>query len=342
MPTRHRLLAPLLVALVVGACGGSVTSPVGPATDPTSEEPEEAGMDDGDDTTLLSPCTPADGVEQRTVVEATGPRPSPATIDAALEDRPDLAQLLASLEHDGVSSEDARHEAYAQVVGMQLFEDLQDQPGYVPGRIARPTRGEPFLAAFSGEVPDGFDPSSHELESYGLEVITGAPGFDQGLIETVGRAAEEAGLRVVDVTDDIWTGTVEVAVLKATPEQVAAFEAALEDPTRGCLVQVPPDLPCNDDVVAAAQAEAVRQGEVITGGTESQAAADTVRRSHLGMDVEASQQKAADEQRGWRIVAEDGVEHAVTADLNPGRLNVTACQGVVVEAFVEGVESDEG
>ena len=86
-------------------------------------------------------------------------------------------------------------------------------------------------------------------------------------------------------------------------------------------------------------ARADRQGQVVRGGTESQEAAQAVTRSHLGLTADRSEAKAAEEQRAWRIGAADGIGRDLTADLAPGRLTVTLCRGVVVEANLEGVGS---
>lgn len=358
---RHRMVAALVVAVVLAACGAAgdgprgadpgtgtasdaaqrdATTPSSPSASPTPARGDAPTTEpDEDDREVLSDCSPASGSSTRTVVGSDGPRPDEAVVDAALRDRPDLGQFVAALESEGVSSTDARHEAYAQVLAQQFLDDASSLAGYVEASIARATRGEPFSISFDGPVPDGFDPPVDELSSYGLEVTTGAAGVDEDLARVIFDAAQRVDLLVRNVVDDATAGTFTVEVVEATAAQVADFEAALADPERVCVVRVPPDERCDDEVVADAQERAERQGEVIAGGTESEEAAAAVARSHLGLTAEESEAKAAEEQRGWRIGAEEGVGRALTADLSPGRMTVVVCRGVVVAASIEGVDA---
>lgn len=323
-----RLLAvAALVAVLGAACGGSA--------DPV------AGIDDAD---VLSPCAPASDGETTTLVEATGARPPVQDMEAAIGDNPDAQFIVEQHERDGVSREDAVHAMYAQVVGDRLLAEARRLPGFVAGAYAQPLEGVPFRLSFSGAVPDEFDPAAHDLGSFGLEVTTGAAGFDADAFTAAYEAAREVGIRVVSGSGDETTGTGRIEVIDATPQQVTAWEAAVDDPSRWCLVRAPRTVPCSEDVIADARARADRQGEVIPHGGEDTAPtaeqAETIRRSYLGLPLDQATDKASQEAREVRVVIEDGVQLGRDGDLVPGRINLTVCQSTVVDAEVEAITTE--
>lgn len=326
-----RLLAlTVLLATAAAACGGS------DAIEPI------AGIDDSD---VLSPCTPAGGGETTTLVEPTGARPPLEEMEAAIADNPDARFMVEQQQADGASHEDAVHQMYGQVVGDRLLADARQLPGFVTGAYARPETGEPFELAFSGPLPEELDPSRYDLGSYGLEVTTGASGFDHDAFGAAFEAARLVGMDVVSGSGDEVTGTGRIEVVDATPEQVAAWEQSVEDPSRWCLVRAPRTVACDDRVVADARARAERQGEVIPHRGEDSAPtaedAETVVRSYLGLSSEDAMDKAAEERREARVVVRDGVQLGRTDDLVPGRINLTTCQSTVVAADVEGIASSD-
>jgi hypothetical protein len=313
------LILAVVVATTGTACGGSSGM-------------EALGViDDGD---VLSACTPAEGAETVTLVEPTAERPPLEEMEAAIADNPDAQFMVEQVQADGGSYEDAVHQMYGQVVGDRLLVDARRLPGFVTGAYARPETGEPFELAFSGPLPDEFDPARYDLGSYGLEVATGASGFDHDAFSAAFEAAREVGIRVVSGSGDEVTGTGTIEVIDATPEQVAAWEQAVEDPSRWCLVRAARTVACDDRVVADARARAERSGEVMPhddGAAAPTAEAETLRRSYLGLSLEEAEDKAAREGREVRVVIEDGVELGRTSDLVPGRLDLTICQGTVVD-----------
>lgn len=322
------LILAVVLATTGAACGGS--SGIGPL----------AGTDDRD---VLSPCTPAGGGETTTLVEPTDERPPLEEMEAAIADNPDAQFMVDQAQDDGGSYEDAVHQMYGQAVGDRLLADARELPGFVTGAYARPEAGEPFQLAFSGPLPDEFDPGSYDLGSYGLEVTTRAAGFDHDAFSAAFEAAREVGIRVVSGSGDEVTGTGRIEVIDATPEQVAAWEQRVEDPSRWCLVRAPRAVACDDEVVAEADRQAEPAREVIPHGGEDTAPtaeeAETIGRSYLGLSLDEATDKAAQEGREARVVVEDGVQLGRTDDLVPGRINLTVCQATVVDADVEGINA---
>ena len=320
------MVAGLALAVLAGACG---------PTDGVSIEP----LGDGSSGDVLSSCEPASGQETTTLVAAGGDLPPVATMEEAVAGNPDAAFMVEQRQADGISREDALHEMYAQVVGEQLLTDAQRLPGFVTGAYARPESGEPFQLAFSGSVPDELDPDAYDLGSFGLEVTSGAAGFDHDAFAAAYDAARAAGMQTVSGSGDDTTGTGTIEVIDATPEQVAAWEQAVEDPSRWCLVRAPRAVACDDAVIADARGRADRQGEVLPneqreGGPTAQRA-EQVRRSYLGLTLQQAEDKAAEEDRAVRVMTQDGVEFAVTDDLQPGRLSLTICNGIVVDTLMD-------
>lgn len=311
-----------VLGLVASACGGSPGATVDPVA---GDQP-------------LSSCAPSDTAETTTLVEANGQRPPVATMEEALAGLPDAEFMLEEMEGEGVSRADALHRMYAQVVGDQLLADARALPGFVTGAYAQPLEGEPFQLSFSGPVPEELDLAAHDLASFGLEVTTGAAGFDHDAMAAAVEAADEAGMHVVSGSGDEVTGTARIEVIDATAEQVATWEQSLDDPTRWCLVRAPRSVPCDDTVVAGAEDRADRQGEVVanqTDGAPTPQRADEVRRTYLGLTLEAARAKAAQEGRAVRVVVQDGVSLGSEDDLQSGRLNLTVCQEVVVDTRMD-------
>lgn len=316
----------LCVALLTAACGGTRDRTVG-------------ALGDGSDDDVLSSCEPVDGSDTTTVVEPSGQRPPVAVMEEAIGENPDAEFMVEDLQAEGRSREDALHAMYAQVVGQRLFADATQLPGYVTGAYARPLEGQPFRLSFSEVVPEELDPDAYDLDSFGLEVTTGAVGYDHEAMAAAIDAAGEAGMHTVSGSGDEVTGTARIEVLDATPEQVAAWEQAIEDPSRFCLVRAARSVPCDDSVIAEAEERAARQGEVLPNrqGDEPSTSprAEEVRRSYLGLTLEASREKAAQEDRTVRVVVQDGVPLGQTDDLVSGRLSLTVCNGVVVDAEMD-------
>ena len=144
---------------------------------------------------------------------------------------------------------------------------------------------------------------------------------------------------MVSGSGDEVTGTGTIEVIDATPEQVGAWEQAVENPSLWCMVRAPRTVPCDDAVVADAQQRAERQGAVMPHGGEDAAPtpeqAEAISRSYLGLTVDEAMDKAAEESREARVVVEDGVQLGSEDDLVPGRVNLTVCQSTVVEVEVE-------
>ncbi len=247
--------------------------------------------------------------------------------------------MLEQMQEEGRSREDALHTLYAQVVGNRLFEDARQLPGFVTGAYARPGSNEPFELSFAGDVPEDLDPDAYDLGSFGLEVTAGAAGLDHEAMAAAHEAAVEVGMQPVSGSGDETTGTGRIEVVDATPEQVAAWEQAVDDPERWCLVLAPRTVPCDDTVIADARARADRQGEVLpnqqTDDEPTTERAEEVRRSYLGLTLDAAEDKAAQEDRAVRVTVQDGVQLASTDDLQPGRLSLTVCQGVVVDTLMD-------
>ena len=65
------------------------------------------------------------------------------------------------------------------------------------------------------------------------------------------------------------------------------------------------------------------------------ARADEVRRSYLGLRLQAAEDKAAEEDRAVRVTARECVQLGSTHDLRPGRLSLTICDGVVVDTRMD-------
>lgn len=321
------------VSLLAAACGGVQ----GVSQDPLGDTSTGLGDTPADD--VLSTCEPAGDQETTTLVEAGGELPPVATMEQAVAGNPDATFMVEQLQDEGRSREDALHQMYAQVVGEHLFSDVQQWPGYVTGAYANPEAGEPFQLSFSGQVPEDLDPDAYDLASYGLEVTTGAAGFDDDATATAFDAARDVGMQPVSGSGDETTGTGRIEVIDATPEQVAAWEQALDDPSRWCLVRAHRSVACDDDVVADAEERAERQGEVLPNrqgdGEPTPERAEQVRRSYLGLALEAAEEKAAREQRAVRVTVRDGVALGTTEDLQPGRLSLTVCNGIVVDTLMD-------
>lgn len=336
MHTRPTVMLAAVAVLAVGCGGVGVTvDPGGSGTDAPTAGGTSAPSDD-----VLSPCQPVTGEQvTTTLVEADGPRPSVADMEAALADNPDAEFIVEDLEAQGHAREDALHDVYAQVVGQRLFADVEGMPGYVTGAFARPLEGEPFRLSFSGDVPDELDTEAYELGSFGLEVTTGAGGFDPDAFSAAFEAARQVGIEAVSGSGDETTGTGTIEVIDATPEQVAAWEDAVDDPSRWCLVRAPRTVDCDDDVVAAAEERAERRGEVLPNeqrdGEPTAERAEEVRRSYLGLSLAEAEAKADDEDRTVRVTTKDGVQLASTDDLQAGRLSLTLCRGVVVDTVMD-------
>lgn len=322
----RRAAGVFVAALLLAACAGNG----GVTVDPLSDVPDDD---------VLSPCEPASGVETVTLVEGDGPRPPVEVMEEAIAGHPDFEYVVEEAEAEGRSREDALHDMYAQVVGDRLFADARQLPGFITGAYARPSEDEPFQLSFSGDVPEEFDPDSYDLDSFGLEVTTGAAGLDHEAMTAAVDAASEIGMRMVSASGDEVTGTARIEVIDPTPEQVQAWEDAVEDPSRWCLVRAERVVACDDEVIAEAEQRAERQGEVMpneqTDEPPTRERAEEVRRSYLGLTLEEAREKAELENRQVRVVIEDGVPLGVTDDLVPGRLDLTVCQDVVVDARME-------
>lgn len=325
VPTR-RMAAGFVLAVVTVACG---------TTDGVVVE-SLAGGSTGD---LLSPCEPVGGQQTTTLVEPSGERPPVAVMEEAIAGNPDHAFVIEQRQADGAAYEDALHEMYAQAVGEQLLADAQQLPGFVTGAYARPEGGEPFRLSFSGPVPDELDPGAYDLGSFGLEVTAGAAGFDHEAFAAAFDAARDVGMQPVSGSGDETAGTGRIEVLDATPDQVATWEAAVDDPSRWCLVRAPRTVACDGTVVDQARQRADRQGEVLPNaqseGEPTAERAEEVRRSYLGLTLQQAKDKAAQEGRTVRVTTRDGVELGSNDDLQPGRLSLTICQGIVVDTLMD-------
>lgn len=324
VPIRTTVAAAAVALLAVACSGGGVS------VEPLDDTPTED---------VLSSCEPAGEQETTTLVEASAELPPVATMEAAVATNPDAEFMVEQLQDEGASREDALHRMYAQVVGQQLLADAQQLPGFVTGAYARPERGEPFLLSFSGAVPEELDPGAHDLGSFGLEVTTGAAGFDAEAMTAAYDAAREVGMQPVSGSGDETTGTGRIEVIDATSEQVAAWEQAVDDPSRWCLVLAPRSVPCDDSVIADAEQRADRQGEVLANqqgdGEPTAERAEQVRRSYLGLTLQVAEDKAAEEGRGVRVTVQDGVQLGSDDDLQPGRLSLTVCNGIVVDTRMD-------
>lgn len=314
------------VALLAGACGDAG----GVSVDPLGDRPPED---------VLSSCEPAGDQETTTLVEVGGQLPPVARMEAAVADNPDAEFMVEQLQDEGAAREDALHKMYAQVVGQRLFADAQQLPGFVTGAYARPEGGEPFQLSFSGRVPEELDPDAYDLASFGLQVTNGAAGLDHEAMAAAYDAAREVGMQPVSGSGDETAGTGRIEVIDATPEQVAAWEQAVDDPSRWCLVRAQRSVPCDDSVIAEAQQRADRQGEVLPNqqgeGAPTAERAEEVRRSYLGLTLEATEDKAVREGRTVRVTAQDGVQLGGTDDLQPGRLSLTVCNRIVVDTRMD-------
>jgi len=322
----RRMVAGLALAVVTVACGSADGVVVeSAASGPTGD--------------VLSPCEPAVGQQTTTVVETSEQRPPVQVMEEAIAGHPDYAFVIEQRQADGAAYEDALHEMYAQAVGEQLFADAQQLPGFVTGTYARPEASEPFRLSFSGPVPDGLDPDAYDLGSFGLELTTGAAGFDHEAFTAAFDAARQVGMQPVSGSGDETTGTGRIEVIDATPEQVAAWEAAVDDPSRWCLVLAPRTLACDDGVIDQARQRADQQGEVLPNeqrdGAPAAERAQQVRRSYLGLTLEEAEAKAAQEGRAVRVTVQDGVELGQDDDLQPGRLSLTLCRGIVVDTLMD-------
>lgn len=323
-----------LSALALAACGGTPL----PSIDPLAGGP--------DDELVLSACTPSDAVEREVVVERGDPPPLEdlqARLDGGDAASEDARFMVDQMVADGVSEADALLDAYAQQVGNELFQRAQAAPGYVTGAYARPSQDEPFELAFAEgtSLPDVDD---LDLAPFGLVVLRGVEQVDQDAMVTAMDAARELGLRPVSGSPDQYDGTYTVEVLPgATDEQVAAWEQAVDDP-RACLRQAAPSVACDDQVVADAEARADTERPVLANQGQERPdpeRAEQVRRSYLGLTLEEAQDKAAQEDRAVRVGTEDGVQLGAESDLQPGRLTLTLCDGVVVDTLMD-LEGFEG
>lgn len=320
-------VAAVAVALLTSACAGGGGVSVDPLEDTAS----------GD---VLSSCEPAGGDQETSVlVEASGELPPVATMEEAVATNPDAQFMVDQLQDEGRPREEALHQMYGQYVGERLLADARQLPGFVTGAYAQPEDGEPFQLSFSGPVPDELDPSAYDLESFGLEVTTGAAGFDAEAMSAAYDAAREVGMQPVSGSGDETAGTGRIEVIDATAEQVDDWEQAVEDPSRWCLVRAPRSVPCDDEVIAAAEERAEQQGAVLPNqqaqGEPTAERAEEVRRSYLGLRLEEAEDKAAREDRSVRVTVRDGVELGANDDLDPGRLSLTVCNDIVVDTRMD-------
>lgn len=286
---------------------------------------------------VLSACTPSPSVDEQVLVPVDGSRPPLADLEAVVEERGDLRELVESRQYEGVSYEDALHDAYAQVVSNEVFGYAQERwPGYVTGRVAMPSEGQPFEVVVEGPVPTGVDLSDVPyLSTFGLVVTGGGGRPDEAAFEALALVAMELDARVVDIDDDPVGGRILLETGELSAEHVAALEAAVPDPSRLCIVQVEPDILCDRSVVAAATARSERRGEVVPGTPASAEEAEVIVRSHLGLSADESRAKAEAEDRPWRTSYVEGWGGVVTADGAPGRITVDVCLGTVVDGSVE-------
>jgi hypothetical protein len=318
-------VAATAIGLLTVACGGGTAVSV----DPLGSASED----------VLSACEPVGDQETTTVVEASGGRPPVASMEEAVAGNPDAELMVEQLQDEGRSREEALHEMYAQVVGQQLFADARQLPGFITGAYAQPEDREPFQLSFSGAVPEDLDPEAYDLESFGLAVTTGAAGLDQEAMAAAFDAVRDVGMQAVSGSGDETTGTGRIEVIDATPEQVAAWERAVDDPSRWCLVLAPRSVPCDDAVIVDAEQRADRQGEVLPNQQDERGPtaqrAEEVRRSYLGLTLETAQDKAAQEDRTVRVTVQDGVQLGSTDDLQRGRLSLTVCDRIVVDTRMD-------
>ncbi len=310
----------LVVAVVATACGGTGDVGLGPLA--------------GGEGDVLSPCASPGDATATTLVAADGARPPLADMEAALADNPDAQFVIDDQVAGGATREDAVHAMYAQVVGDGLLEDARALPGFVEGAYARPETGEPFRLSFSGDVPDAFDPAEYELGSYGLEVTTGAVGFDDDAFARAFEVATDLGIRVLSGSGDETAGTGTIVVIDATPEQVAAWEEQVPNASTICMVRATPTVAC-DGAGAIDPSEELPDVPVDELERVDAGARDEVTAGYLGLTLDAARDRGDREGRTVRVVVEDGVELGGTADLDQHRVNLTVCQGVVQDAVMD-------
>lgn len=312
----------LAIAVLATACGGA-----------TGLGPLAGGGED-----VLSPCSPPGDATTTTLVTADGDRPPLADMEAALADNPDAQFVIDEQVADGSSREDAVHDMYAQVVGDALLEDARALPGFVTGAYARPDAGEPFRLSFRDEVPEAFDPAAYDLGSYGLEVTTGAAGFDHDAFAFAFETARELGIRTLGGSGDETTGTATIEVIDATPEQVAAWEEHVPNAATICMVRVEPTLAC-DGPGAIDPADELPDVPAVVGNDPDaeldEDAASAVTEGYLGLTPDAARARADREGRRARVIAEDGVELAREDDLDLSRVNLSVCDDIVVDAVLD-------
>jgi hypothetical protein len=146
-------------------------------------------------------------------------------------------------------------------------------------------------------------------------------------------------MQVVSGSGDETVGTGRIEVIDATPDQVAAWEQAVDDPSRWCLVRAARTVACDDTVIADARQRADRQGEVLPNeqqdGEPTAERAEQVRLSYLGLTLVEAEDKAAPEGRAVRVTTRDGVQLGGNDDLQPGRLSLTVCNDIVVDTLMD-------
>lgn len=334
--------AAIVLAAVLLGCGGSPGDPsvdgAGAPSDTSGSQGDKMPASDG--ATTLRPCEADDELTRTTLVEGSGETPSDDELEdlIASSDNPDLSFMVEQRAGDEAARRAALVAGWVQLGGGRILAAARDLPGFVEAAYGSIEQGEPFVLRFADTAPS-LDAITADpvIRAVGLDVVTGTGGPAADLGMDAYAAAIDLGMRVVGGSGDSFDDTFRIEVIEPDPDAAATWEAEVDD-ARVCLVHATPTTACDQDVVSAAEDRADSDRPVLPNTEEAPPdpdRAEQVRRSYLGLTLAEAESKATGEGRAVRTVVEQGVELGRNDDLQPGRLGLTLCDGVVVDTQMD-------
>lgn len=282
-------------------------------------------------TVQLSGCVATDGPVTTVLVEPSGQLPPVEEVQETLDTAPDAGLDIPTDRTD----EGVVVAAYARVVAHDLAVRLEGSPGLQDVVPADPAAGTPYRLVFSGPLPDRLAIDDAAVDPFGLAATADPDAVDDEQIDMAIAEAEALGMRPLGGGFDQSDGTARVEVIDATPDQVAAWEAAVDGADRICLLRAERTATCDPpgDVRDLDDAPVIPHGGEDTAPTPAEA--DRIRESYLGLTVADAMAKGRGEQRSVRVSVEDGVQLPLQMSLEPGRVNLSTCRQLVVGVEVE-------
>lgn len=332
-----------------GAAAPGSGSGSGSGSDTAADDDTGAAAGSGEDRRASAGCgegeAPA-GVTER-VVSTPAQRPSIEQLEALMS--PDgLEDMRFMAEQEGGDEESWLRRLAVQTVSRPWLEELGTRPDLAQMAYCNEAPDPYVELTFVGDAPDLDVPA--EVAAVAPVVVREGVATNPDELFAIGRRAAQVALglgvdeRLVEVRNDPRTGSVQVLLPPDATDELLAEVARLVADDRVEVGRIERFRPCDDEVVAAADADARpdaallpqdEDGGDVDGRVEPDRAA-RVRSAYRGLSLDAAEQRAAAEGRPIRVGILEGVGLATTDDLSPGRLTVEVCRDVIIDVEIDG------